>query len=51
MIDTVFVVRDALDNEIHSIFSNEEDAEQFVKNNPYKDYLMIQAYVLHHKLT
>lgn len=51
MIDTVFLVRDIFDKEVYIIFSNEKDAEQYIKNDPHGEYMTIHAYVLHHKLT
>lgn len=51
MIDTVFLVRDIFDKEVYIIFSNENDAEQYIKNNPHGEHMTIHAYTLHHKLT
>lgn len=52
MIDTVFLVRDIFNNEVYIIFSNKNDAEQYIiKNDPDGEYMTIYAYTLHHKLT
>ena len=52
MVDTVFLIRDKFDGEVYIVFDNEEIAEQYVKEqDPNENYMTIQAYVLHNKLT
>lgn len=52
MSDTVYIVIDRYDSEIHSVFSHETDAEQYIKkNDPDGFYLTIEPWTVHNSLT